>query len=117
MSGYRGEEPTEEGRAARNPEDRLEQVMADFRSHASILEAEARDLEDRMLACRARAAGLRTAVGGLEASLERYALEVAKAKEFAHERDGRNEPDTGTDSHYPDAPERGLYPSGPNRRG
>lgn len=90
MSGYPGEEPTRDNRGAPNPEDMLEQVMADFASHASILEAEARDFEDRMLACRARAAAMRTGVGGLQAALERYATELAKAKEFQHDRDDRD---------------------------
>ena len=107
MSGYPGEDsPVKENRVAPYAENLIEQIMADFASHANILEAEARDLEDRMLAARSRAAAMRTGVAGLQAAMERYHQEMKQAQEFADKRDmnaGR-EPAVN----YGDFPERKI---------
>lgn len=73
-------------------EERLEQILADLNSEAESLEAEAREYEDRMLLCRARAAGLRTGAGGVSAALERFQQEMAQRSEFMASRDGKDVP-------------------------
>jgi hypothetical protein len=79
-------------REEHTPEDRLNQIMVDLHSGAESLEAEARDYEDRMLLCRARAAGLRTATEGVRAALERFREDMAKRQEFMASRDGEDLP-------------------------
>jgi hypothetical protein len=82
---------------APDAEDRLQQILADLKSEAAELEAEARDYEDRMLLCRARAVGLRTGAGGVEAALERFREEMAQRSEFMASRDGKDVPMRGPD--------------------
>lgn len=81
-----------EAMRAPNPEETLRQARAEFISEADAKEAEARDLEDRMMLLRAEAAGLRSGAAGLGEALEVYAREVARHKEFAAERDGLDQP-------------------------
>jgi exonuclease VII small subunit len=88
-------------------EERLQQILADLNSEAASLEAEARDYEDRMLLCRARAAGLRTGASGVSAALERFQEEMAQRSEFMAHRDGKDVPQMGPTHHgmkrgYPD---------------
>lgn len=75
-----------------DPEDRLEMILADLRSEAESMEAEAREYEDRTLLLRARAVGLRTAAGGVEAALEKFREELARRSEFMSHRDGDDVP-------------------------
>lgn len=77
---------------APTPEEFLHQLHADFTSQAEAKEAEARDLEDRMMRLRAEAAGLRTAAMGLADALEVYASAVARNREFMDKRDGLESP-------------------------
>jgi len=75
-----------------SPENYLEQLHADFSSSASSKEAEARDLEDRMMLLRVEAAGLRHAAVGVREALDLYHREMARTKEFQHARDGEDQP-------------------------
>jgi hypothetical protein len=77
-----------------DPEEFLAQLREDFLRNADQHEQEAlhlareiRDLEERSAILRARAGSLRTAAGGVEAALERFNEEVAKAKAVRHEQE------------------------------
>ena len=93
---------------APTPQEFLDQLQSDFVSQANAKEAEARELEDRMLFLRAEAVGLRTAAGGLEAVVERYHLELARVKEFADQRDGRDITNKEPVANYGGFPERKI---------
>jgi hypothetical protein len=97
VAGYPGESPSkyaddsvmENGSASGDPQERMEMIQADMRSEASAKENSARDLEDRVLQLRAEAAGLRAGAEGLEAAIEVYNRERARAQEFRQGRDER----------------------------
>lgn len=103
MAGPRAYDPTGDSpmkaREMEAPEERLTQLQAELSSEASMLEAQARDLEDHMLILRARAAGLRTGAMGVEAAISRFRQEMESRATFMEKRDARDrEPaeNTGT---------------------
>lgn len=88
----------EKGNMMVEPEESLAQIMNDLQSGAHELETEACDLENRMLLCRARAAALRTAAGGVEAALERFREEMHAREKFMANRDGEDVPESKYDA-------------------